>query len=544
MRITNSMMINTVLTDLNTGLLRQNKYFQQLASNRKMVNLSDNPIGLINSLNARQNLRQIEQYRTNIVTTRKWTQQAETSIMDMESVIVKIKENVVDAGGTKNPTDKKNISSLVKELKDHLFQTVNSAVGDKFLFGGFNSTKKPFTMDKDGKVLYNGINLGDTAPIAGDMTAASGDIMNPKLTGSIDPPDNYIVKKLSDNQIEVTNVSGSLKKTIDFSVAKINQTKILDANGVATGVYKNTLDIELNDLKVGTLEWETTVEEKDGQSTLKDALDTLVSNPDGPEAPDAPGVPSGKKITCGLYKTMTEAVVVPKPLEPLGGLTKIEWQGPITAGDKYYVEADSTQITIKDSKGTEIVKTNVDSTKKELDLSQYGLGTIKWEGSATAMDIASSIASATYVTTKLGEEAAQDIQFEIGYQIRASATFTGIEVVGLGEDNMFKILDDLIADLDAGAGNEDLTKYLTRLTTVQDRLLKCGVELGARTQKLDTMENRYSMDNINAEAVRGNIEDIDQAETIMNMKFAEAIYKQALAAGAMIIQPTLMDFLN
>jgi hypothetical protein len=30
----------------------------------------------------------------------------------------------------------------------------------------------------------------------------------------------------------------------------------------------------------------------------------------------------------------------------------------------------------------------------------------------------------------------------------------------------------------------------------------------------------------------------------MKMKFAEAIYRQALAAGAMIIQPTLMDFLN
>jgi flagellar hook-associated protein 3 FlgL len=124
------------------------------------------------------------------------------------------------------------------------------------------------------------------------------------------------------------------------------------------------------------------------------------------------------------------------------------------------------------------------------------------------------------------------------------ATFTGIDVVGLGEENMFKILDDLIYDLENGAPNDKLTLYLGKLTTVQDRLLTCTVELGARTQKLDTMENRYSLDFINAEAVRTDIEDIDQEYTIMQMKFAEAVYRQALAVGARVIQPTLLDFLR
>ena len=56
--------------------------------------------------------------------------------------------------------------------------------------------------------------------------------------------------------------------------------------------------------------------------------------------------------------------------------------------------------------------------------------------------------------------------------------------------------------------------------------------------------NRYSLDAINYEAIRSNIEDIDQAQTIMNYKYSEAIFKQALASGAQIIQPTLMDFLR
>lgn len=528
MRITNSMMINNVLSDLNSGLIRQNKYFQQLASNRKMVNLSDNPIGLVNSLNARQNLRQIEQYRSNIVMANKWTQQAETQIMDIQSILVKVKENVVDAGGTKNPSDKGNISTLVKELKQQIFETLNATTGDKYIFGGFNSTKKPFTMDKDGNVLYNGINLADSAPKAGTMIE-SGDVSNPVLKGGINPPDEYTIKPSGATQIQVTNASGSLDRTIDLTDAKIKQTEILDEDGNATGRFKNSMEIEANGLKLGTLEWETEIPESDSSSTREDAIKTLASIPDG-------------KISCGLYDTMTQIVIDPETETTRD--TSISWEGPITGRDKYYIEANGADITIKDSNGTEIVKTTIPDNMTELDLSQYGLGKITRTGSGSAEDIASAIESVGYVTTKLGEEASQNIQFEIGYQIKIDATFTGIDVVGLGENNIFKVLDDLIADLDAGANNDVLTKYHTRLADLQNQLLTCAVELGARTNKLDTMENRYSLENINAEAVRGDIEDIDQAQTIMNMKFAEAIYKQALACGAMIIQPTLMDFLR
>lgn len=109
---------------------------------------------------------------------------------------------------------------------------------------------------------------------------------------------------------------------------------------------------------------------------------------------------------------------------------------------------------------------------------------------------------------------------------------------------MFNVLINLARDLDSGMRNEDLTHYLTKLTDQQDRLLTSVMKCGNRTTKLDTMDNRYSFDAINYEATRSSIEDIDQAKVISQMKYAEMIYKQALASGAQIIQPTLMDFLR
>ena len=44
--------------------------------------------------------------------------------------------------------------------------------------------------------------------------------------------------------------------------------------------------------------------------------------------------------------------------------------------------------------------------------------------------------------------------------------------------------------------------------------------------------------------MKSNAEDVDFAEVIMNQKMAEAVYQASLAAGARIIQPTLMDFLR
>jgi flagellar hook-associated protein 3 FlgL len=39
-------------------------------------------------------------------------------------------------------------------------------------------------------------------------------------------------------------------------------------------------------------------------------------------------------------------------------------------------------------------------------------------------------------------------------------------------------------------------------------------------------------------------EDVDEAETIMNLKNEENVYRASLAGGARIIQPTLVDFLR
>jgi flagellar hook-associated protein 3 FlgL len=61
---------------------------------------------------------------------------------------------------------------------------------------------------------------------------------------------------------------------------------------------------------------------------------------------------------------------------------------------------------------------------------------------------------------------------------------------------------------------------------------------------LDLIENRYSEDKLNFTEIKSKVEDVDEAEAIMQYKMAEATYLYALQIGSNIIQPTLVEYLN
>jgi len=69
-------------------------------------------------------------------------------------------------------------------------------------------------------------------------------------------------------------------------------------------------------------------------------------------------------------------------------------------------------------------------------------------------------------------------------------------------------------------------------------------EIGAKINRLELTESRLDDEIINIKRLLSQNEDIDIAETITEMKTQESIYRAALAVGARIIQPSLIDFIR
>ena len=108
---------------------------------------------------------------------------------------------------------------------------------------------------------------------------------------------------------------------------------------------------------------------------------------------------------------------------------------------------------------------------------------------------------------------------------------------------IFNVLSGIIQDIkndDPGA----LNQRLGELEDALDGLLSVRAEVGAKLHRVALAEERLKDLHLNLNKMLSNIQDIDVAEAIVNLKNEENGYPVALAVGARIIQPTLVDFLN
>lgn len=172
MRVTNNMMVQGFLRNLNTNTTMMSTYQDQLSSGKRINKLSDDPIGIMSVLDNRSKLSKLAQHTSSIDNGTSWLDQSETSVREMNDVLSEIYEKTVYASnGPLSDSDKAAIGTLVGQLKDHIVQLGNSTFGGRYIFGGYNTTQAPFNVDASGNLLYNGINLADTTVPAATITA-------------------------------------------------------------------------------------------------------------------------------------------------------------------------------------------------------------------------------------------------------------------------------------------------------------------------------------------------------------------------------------
>lgn len=104
-------------------------------------------------------------------------------------------------------------------------------------------------------------------------------------------------------------------------------------------------------------------------------------------------------------------------------------------------------------------------------------------------------------------------------------------------------LDDLAAALRAndGAGiATGLDRFGAHLTNINS----LRGEVGASVNRLELTASRFDAQRVATGEQLGTLEGVDMAEAIITFTERETVYKAALAAGARISQPSLMDFLR
>lgn len=150
--------------------------------------------------------------------------------------------------------------------------------------------------------------------------------------------------------------------------------------------------------------------------------------------------------------------------------------------------------------------------------------------------------------TGLGEPIKINVFDGIQMQINTS----GLEL--FGEINTFmNELDNLFK---SGATGEEIGNALgfdnaaggdptiLGLDSITEKVLVKRAEVGAKQNRVELMESRLKIQEVNVTKQMSLNEDTDYAKTITEMVTAESIHQASLSVGAKIIQQTLVDFIR
>jgi flagellar hook-associated protein 3 FlgL len=139
------MTASMTLNDLQQSLNRLDTTQQQLSSGKKINQPSDDPYGTSQAMSLNGQLSSLNDYTNNITDGTAWTQQATTSLGDIDSMVQRVRELVVQASnGTYTQSDLNASASEVNQLIDAIKQEANASYNGQYIFSGTSTGTAPY----------------------------------------------------------------------------------------------------------------------------------------------------------------------------------------------------------------------------------------------------------------------------------------------------------------------------------------------------------------------------------------------------------------
>jgi flagellin-like hook-associated protein FlgL len=159
MRITQKNLTRAYLSGLNRNISQLSKSNERLTTGKRFNKVSENVTDAQKALKVRNQLKRNEQFITNIQSLQNEITAQETSAMQMNDILLNVKELIVKAGNeTNDASDKEIIANEIDQLNKSLLQLINVKTSDRYTFAGLNNNI-PVIVDTSGTVLFNGVDV-------------------------------------------------------------------------------------------------------------------------------------------------------------------------------------------------------------------------------------------------------------------------------------------------------------------------------------------------------------------------------------------------
>ncbi len=557
MRITNKIIQNNSLSNINLAKVAEDNKASQVSSGKKIVRPSDDPIVAIRSLRLRSSVVELTQYYTrNAKDAEAWMKTTDDALQQVADVITDmIKQYDKGANEYLTSSDRNIILEQLKALQGEVYATGDADYAGRYIFTGYRTESSLMFKEDTDKVYqiteqFTASDLKTNMYVNTSYQDAAGnwhDLANLQEGTQTDYAD--VEEKLIDKS-EYHRLRLSYK---DCEEGVIPALEYMDKNGKTVRIDKN-----------GKTEDGVAVA---GAGGITEAKSTDVPSPYMNVGDDDV-----------IYLSDTGELLLGKNVyKELSGLVDDPLTNSVNEGEirVTYQKSDFKEGDLKPEHYFYCVASGDDG--------KLGITPDNPKPAAGSPEAAEAADNIVYNPTYLTNNAArQVIEYDVGYNQRIQVNTIAEEAfnpsVTREVDDMIQALERLqkiegitttlkgmldkesdpakqkVIQDQLDAANKAFTyekevvqkKFSSGLTVMQGFLNEVNVAVtgcGARGSRLDLVSNRLSSQKSTFEILKSENEDVDLSEAVVQLTSAENTYEAALKATGKVMQVNLMDFI-
>lgn len=496
MRITNGMLVNNTLTNINRNKTKMDTLNSQLTTEKKIQRPSEDPIVAIRALRFRSTLSEIEQYtERNIPDAESWLGITDDALGNVVTVLGDITTYCEQAiNGYYDNDNKQTIVETLKAYRDQIYADANT--------------------DCAGRTIFTGYKTDTTLTLKEDKPEQAF-----KMTQKFTKENFDSLRKIT-NSVNIKGITVGNAAAIDTSAVLI--PGYTDSYRIRLG-YDNLDSDVLPAIQTYTIDEETgekTIVE-DRTPTLRNKTDADAYSPGDDEInyiAETGELIFGKNAYSAFSAVDGFDITYQKT-----GFKKGELN-PIHYFDCTDLLTDKTYTAKEQPINYEV---NFNQT---LQINVQGSDVFTHDLTRDLDDIIEGVNNVAEIESKI-----QQLQF----------MYDGCEEGSEGRNNLQVLIDNCKRELDFAKDElenrfgRSLTKYQNHQNTVS----QARADIGAREIRLDLTKERLSTQKTTVKSLKSTNEEVDVGEIAVEYKQATSIYDASLAAAAKVVENKLIDFI-
>lgn len=149
-RVSQRLLIDRVLNNLGSQTQRLLRLQEQLSTQLRVNRPSDDPLAARRAINARDEISKNAQFLTNISSIAVNFTDTETSILNVNSQVIRVKELALQGvNNTNGPAQREQFAVEINQIIESVLQQTNNVSNGRYIFGGTRTNNPPFVATRN-----------------------------------------------------------------------------------------------------------------------------------------------------------------------------------------------------------------------------------------------------------------------------------------------------------------------------------------------------------------------------------------------------------